>query len=66
MSAWDRFHAKSPEHLPPTSSENPTSVYEERGAQDGDRCDQQAAEGRLVSRLQHLGYRVTLEPVGAT
>ena len=34
---------------------DPTSVDEERGAQDVDRREQQAAERRLVSRLQRLG-----------
>ena len=45
---------------------DPTSTYEERGAQDADRRDQQATERHLASRLQRLGYKVTLAPIGAT
>jgi transposase len=45
---------------------NPTSVYEERGVPDAERRDQHTPEHHLICRLQRLGYKVTLEPIGAT
>ena len=45
---------------------DPTSGYEERGAHYFDERDRQAVERRLVRRLQGLGYKVELAPLGAT
>jgi transposase len=42
------------------------TTYHELGANYFDERERAAVQRRLVHRLQHLGYRVTLEPVPAT
>ena len=45
---------------------DPTDVYDERGTHDSAERDRQALERDLVRRLQRLGNRVVLHPVGVT
>lgn len=44
---------------------DPDRTYTDLGPNYFDERDRQALERRLIHRLEHLGYRVTLEPVAA-